>query len=105
MPTGADRWMLATAIPRFTGTEFGGHIGTLVDITELKEEQERVLARQKLESLGVLAAGIAHDFNNRLANIVADAEVVSAEIGDVSAASEGLERIRQVALRALRDRP
>ena len=92
--------MLATAIPRLTDTEFSGHIGTLVDITELKQEQGRVLANQKLESLGVLAAGIAHDFNNRLANIVADAEVVSAEIGDVSAAKEGLKRIQEVALRA-----
>ena len=50
------------------------------DITELKRTQEEALARQKLESVGVLAAGIAHDFNNLLGGILAEAELVEADM-------------------------
>ena len=41
-------------------------VGACIDTTDFKRTQEEALARQKLESLGVLAGGIAHDFNNLL---------------------------------------
>ena len=62
--------------------------------------QEEALARQKLESLGVLAGGIAHDFNNLLGSIVANSELVLSELPDGSPASEGVESIKNVAGRA-----
>jgi PAS domain S-box-containing protein len=48
-------------------------LGMIEDMTEIRRTQEETLARQKLESLGVLAGGIAHDFNNLLGGILAEA--------------------------------
>ena len=97
---GAYRWMLCTAIPRWSGLQYTGHIGIMVDITEFKRNQEQVQATQKLESLGVLAGGIAHDFNNLLGSILAAAELAAEEFPAGSPASVGIESIRAVAVRA-----
>jgi two-component system, cell cycle sensor histidine kinase and response regulator CckA len=78
---GEYRWVLTTGVPRFTsGGIFAGFIGSCVDVTELRRTQEQALARQKLESIGVLAGGIAHDFNNLLAGILSEAELASTEL-------------------------
>jgi hypothetical protein len=63
---GKYRWVLNTGTPRFVDSVYVGHIGTVVDITDIKRSHERMLASQKLESLGVLAAGLDHDLNNML---------------------------------------
>ena len=88
-------------MPRF-GPDgvFAGYIGSCIDITDIKRTHEEAMARQKLESLGVLAGGIAHDFNNLLGSIMADSELVAADLEPGSRAREGLGRINGVALRA-----
>lgn len=45
------------------------------DVTEKVRFAEEAQRRQKLESLGILAAGIAHDFNNLLGNIFSHVEL------------------------------
>jgi PAS domain S-box-containing protein len=93
--------VLATGVPRFMAEgAFAGYIGTLVDITDLKRNQERMLENQKLESLGVLAAGIAHDFNNLLGSIFAESDVALSEVPPDSPARDSIERIGAVAIRA-----
>jgi PAS domain S-box-containing protein len=73
---GEYRWVLCTGVPRLEpGGVFAGYIGSCIDITDVKRAQEEALARQKLESLGVLANGIAHDFNNLLGAILASTEL------------------------------
>jgi signal transduction histidine kinase len=69
------------------------------DVTEVKHAQEEALARQKLESLGVLAGGIAHDFNNLLGSILASAELALAEHAEGSAVEEELQRIKTTSIR------
>ena len=98
---GEYRWMLCNGVPRFDpdGT-FAGYVASCVDVTDFKRAQEEALARQKLESLGVLAGGIAHDFNNLLGSIVADAELLKSELGGDSGAIQGIQRIELVAHRA-----
>jgi signal transduction histidine kinase len=59
-----------------------------------------MLATQKLESLGALAAGIAHDFNNMLGAIFAEADVALLETTSDSPGRENIERIKAVAVRA-----
>ena len=97
---GEFRWVLSTAVPRLAGAEYAGHIGTVVDITQLKRDQEQGLAAQKLESLGVLAGGVAHDFNNLLGSILADSELLLAEVSNGSPVYDGIKRIEAVAVRA-----
>jgi PAS domain S-box-containing protein len=97
---GEYRHMLGTTCPRYIGREYAGQVGSVVDITDLKTRQEENLARQKLESLGVLAAGVAHDFNNLLGSITANAELAGAEIPAGSPACDGIETIKAVAERA-----
>ncbi|MBI5232851.1 MAG: PAS domain S-box protein, partial [Deltaproteobacteria bacterium] len=50
--------------------------GYFVDITEKKRLEERLIQKQKLDSLGMLAGGIAHDFNNILTGVVGYASLM-----------------------------
>ena len=72
--------------------------GAVQDITDVRRALEESVARQKLESLGVLASGIAHDFNNLLSGILAQAELVEAEAAGSSLGDE-IARIKAVAIR------
>jgi two-component system cell cycle sensor histidine kinase/response regulator CckA len=97
---GEYRWVLDNGVPRFgPGGSFAGYIGSCIDLTDLKRTQEEALARQKLESLGVLAGGIAHDFNNLLGGILAEAELVESDLAAGLPAGEEIARIKAVAIR------
>ena len=72
--------------------------GTCQDITDSRREQQESFARQKLESLGVLAGGIAHDFNNLLGGILAEAELVEEDLPAGTSVGEEIERIKAVAI-------
>jgi PAS domain S-box-containing protein len=74
--------------------------GTCQDITDFRREQEESIARQKLESVGVLASGIAHDFNNLLGGVLAQSELALAECAAGRYPEEELKGIRKVAVRA-----
>ena len=74
-------------------------VGACIDTTEFKRTQEEALARQKLESLGVLASGIAHDFNNLLGGILASTELALTERAEGSAVKEELQRIKTASIR------
>ena len=97
---GEYRWMLCNGAPRFAPDGlFAGYIVSCSDITDLKRVQEAALARQKLESLGVLAGGIAHDFNNLLGSIHANAEL--AEVQAVTGfPAEEIQAIKAISIRA-----
>ena len=97
---GQYRWVLNTGTPRFVDSVYVGHIGTVFDITDIKYSHEQMLASQKLESLGVLAAGLAHDFNNLLGVIFAESDLAQAEIPPDSPALENVKHIIAVATRA-----
>ena len=99
-PSGAVRRLLHTGIPRFAGGIFMGHIGTTIDITNLKRNQERMIAAEKLESLGFLAAGIAHDFNNLVSSILTACDMALTDLPPDSPARASIERIDAAAGRA-----
>jgi CheY-like chemotaxis protein/two-component sensor histidine kinase len=73
--------------------------GTCQDVTEARRAQEEAVARQKLESLGVLAGGIAHDFNNLLGSISVQSELLMGELQD-SQSRESVAKIESLAARA-----
>lgn len=97
---GSYRSVLHTGIPRGANGAYAGHIGTSIDITDIKHSHERMLAAQKLESLGALAAGMAHDFNNLLGVIFAASNLALSEIPPESPACSHIDRINSAATRA-----
>ncbi len=48
--------------------------GIVINITELKEAQEKLLYQEKTAAVGQLTAGIAHEFNNALTGILGAAQ-------------------------------
>jgi len=98
---GEYRWVLDGGVPRFTTSDvFTGYIGSCIDITEVKQNHERMLTAQKLESLGLMAAGVAHDFGNLLGSIFAESDLALSEMSPESPARENLERIEGLARHA-----
>ena len=98
---GAYRWLLDRGTALFgTGGDFQGYIGSCVDITDLKLAQEATLGRQKMESVGMLAAGIAHDFGNLMGGIIAETDLALSELADSSPAAEEVQKIQTIAFRA-----
>jgi PAS domain S-box-containing protein len=52
---------------------------TIIDISDQKKAEEKLIAAQKMDSIGNLAGGIAHDFNNMLGGISGYASILVAE--------------------------
>ncbi|MFL6415161.1 MAG: response regulator [Bryobacteraceae bacterium] len=95
---GEYRWMLDKGVPRFLpGGAFAGYIGSCVDITDLKQTHERLLAAQKLESLELMAAGIAHDFGNMLGTMFGEADLALSEMQPDSPGRDNMQRIEALA--------
>jgi len=51
-------------------------IGSCLDITVLKEQEEKLRHSQKMDALGKLTGGIAHDYNNMLGVILGYSELL-----------------------------
>ncbi|MEH6627842.1 MAG: ATP-binding protein [Motiliproteus sp.] len=74
---GEYRWLIIQGIPRFVEQHnFLGLIGTAVDVNqrklteqELEDTMQRYYSREKMVSIGTLAAGILHEIGNPVAGI------------------------------------
>ncbi len=51
-------------------------LGTLLDITERRELESRLMLADRLEAIGKLTGGVAHDFNNLLATILSGLNLI-----------------------------
>ncbi len=102
---GEYRWILDTGVPRFSlRGEFEGFIGSCIDITELREAQERARRlnlelEARLREREVLLREVHHRVKNNLQLISSLINLQMGQAGDAAAmAEEGRIRIRSMAL-------
>ena len=98
---GQYRWVLERGVPRPTLSDvFSGYVGSCTDITDLKQNHEKMLASQKLESLGLMAAGVALDFGNLLGTIFGEVDLALSEMSAKTPGRQNVERIASAATRS-----
>jgi PAS domain S-box-containing protein len=60
------------------------------DITERRQVQEKLMASERMASLGTLAAGVAHEINNPLSYMLSNLRFVDDELSGMAGSGEGL---------------
>ena len=87
---GSWRWILVSgrAISRGTGGQALRLAGTITDVTESKQLEDRLRQAERLASVGTLAAGIAHEVNNPLAYLTANLAFVDEALQQMEGAPD-----------------
>lgn len=92
---GGIRWILCNAQPRQTP---GGQTlwdGILLDITDRKSLESKLLQAQKLESVGQLASGIAHEINTPTQYVQDNTRFLMDAFEDYAKALTAYRRLRE----------
>jgi PAS domain S-box-containing protein len=77
-----------------------GAIVLFQDLTDIKQLERQLLQREKMASIGQLAAGIAHEINNPMGFIHANLSQLGEYLDDFSRVWEALGALRKAALSA-----
>jgi len=99
-PQGKTVWVRALASPIRDTDGTISHVGTLEDITELRQARQEMLKTVKLESLGVLAGGIAHNFNNILTAVFGNISLARFQMHDPEELNKRLDDAEKAIVRA-----
>lgn len=79
-----------------------GVVGTLRDITQLRDMEAQLLQASKMEAVGTLTGGIAHDFNNILQSIMGYNQLLQSEKKDSEHEKIYLNSIDELTQRSIR---
>ncbi len=85
---------------RGEGGEITHFIAIKEDITDRRRAEEAMLEKEKLESLGALAAGIAHDFNNLLTVVLGHTALAVHQLGRNHPVGSQLQRAMEATEKA-----
>lgn len=91
---GAERWLLQRCAEESGEDARDGLLcGVVMDVTERKNLEQRVLRAQRLDSIGTLAGGVAHDLNNVFSPILMFIGVLKRRMegGDLANLVQGVE--------------
>ena len=103
LPGGSQRWLHEEAQVCLS---MGGPpiklLGTVQDITERRQLEEKFRQAQKMEAVGQLAGGVAHDFNNILTIIQGHVGLALSNPDQEKDVRESLQEVRTAAERAAR---
>ncbi len=75
-------------------------IGAMVDVTDRRDVELRLLQAQKMEAMGRLAGGVAHDFNNLLVSIMGFSELLLERLPRENPMRADLEEINRAGKQA-----
>ncbi len=80
---GALRWMLTVAEPyRDSSGRITQWFGSMTDIHERVEAEQKMRAAQRLQAVGTLAGGMAHEVNNMMTAVLGFGEIVAKALGN-----------------------
>ena len=71
-----------------------GMLIVVENVTERAQLEQQLLQREKLSSIGLLAAGVAHEVNTPLAGISSYAQMLLQQVGEADPSRRLLEKIR-----------
>jgi PAS domain S-box-containing protein len=99
-----DRAVRITITPLRDDTGSVEHVLTVsFDVTEEREQLDRLAREEKLHALGQMAGGIAHNLNQTLALVTGYGEMARASLDDQPANLDELRRILRIVERAAYD--
>jgi PAS domain S-box-containing protein len=97
--SGEERDVAVNATPLVAGSRRVSFM-LISDITERKVLERQLRQSQKMEAVGRLTGGIAHDLNNVLTVVMADADLIAAELQNATGeVGEELDDLRSAARR------
>lgn len=79
---GSEIVALVTCAPMYRDGKLVGIRASMIDITEQKRLEARLLEARKMEATATLAGGIAHDFNNALSVVSGNIELLKMDLAD-----------------------
>jgi PAS domain S-box-containing protein len=79
-PDNTTHFLEISASHYFTASKEMRAVAVIRDVTARMEAEQEAISRQKLESLGAMAAGIAHDFRNLLTTISGSTELLELDL-------------------------